>query len=49
VAQAPVLQAMSPFEWHAREFCLMRSDTSTRQSAYTVVDTWPLLDKPEKH
>jgi 2'-5' RNA ligase len=43
VAQAPVLPAMSPFEWTAREFSLVRSDTSGVRSVYTVVDTWPLL------
>jgi 2'-5' RNA ligase len=48
VSQPPVLQAMSAFEWHVRDFCLMRSDTSGVQSAYTVVDTWSLLDSSEK-
>jgi RNA 2',3'-cyclic 3'-phosphodiesterase len=48
VSQAPVLQAMSPFDWRVRDFCLVRSDTSGIQSAYTVVDTWPLLDDSEK-
>jgi RNA 2',3'-cyclic 3'-phosphodiesterase len=43
VAQAPVLQAMSPFHWNARSFSLLRSDTSGARSVYTVVDTWPLL------
>jgi RNA 2',3'-cyclic 3'-phosphodiesterase len=48
VAQAPVLQAMSPFDWSARSFSLVRSDTSAAHSIYTVVDTWPLLDeRPE--
>ena len=45
VAQAPVPQAMSPFEWSARSFSLVRSDTSAAHSVYTVVDTWPLLDE----
>ena len=45
VAQAPVLQAMSPFDWKARSFSLVRSDTSAAHSIYTVVDTWPLLDE----
>jgi 2'-5' RNA ligase len=45
VAQAPVLQAMSPFEWTSRDFSLVRSDTSGAHSVYTVVDTWPLLDE----
>ena len=48
VSQPPVLQAMSAFDWHVRDFCLMRSDTSGSQPAYTVVDTWPLLDSAEK-
>ena len=48
VAQAPVLQAMSRFEWHARSFSLVRSDTSGPQSVYTVVETWPLLDETPK-
>ena len=45
VAQAPVLQAMSPFHWNARSFSLVRSDTSGPHAVYTVVDTWPLLDE----
>jgi RNA 2',3'-cyclic 3'-phosphodiesterase len=45
VAQAPVLQAMSPIQWRARSFSLVRSDTSGARSVYTVVDTWPLLDE----
>src|ERR1700730_16068732 len=48
VSQPPVLQAMSAFDWRMRDFCLMRSDTSGIRSAYTVVDTWPLLDSVEK-
>ncbi len=47
VSQAPVLQAMSAFDWRVCDFCLMRSDTSGIQSAYTVVDTWSLLDSVE--
>ena len=43
VAQAPVLQAMSPFHWNVRSFSLIRSDTSGARSVYTVVDTWQLL------
>jgi RNA 2',3'-cyclic 3'-phosphodiesterase len=45
VAQAPVLQAMSPFEWTSHNFSLVRSDTGGAHSVYTVVDTWPLLDE----
>ena len=48
VSQPPVLQALSAFDWHVHDFCLMRSDTSGIQSAYTVVDTWQLLDSAEK-
>jgi 2'-5' RNA ligase len=48
VSQAPVLEAMSPVTWVAREFCLMRSELSAPQPAYTVVDTWPLLYDSEK-
>jgi RNA 2',3'-cyclic 3'-phosphodiesterase len=48
VSQAPVLQAMSPVNWVAREFCLMRSQLGGAQPAYTVVDTWPLLYDSEK-
>jgi 2'-5' RNA ligase len=48
VSQPPVLQAMSAFDWRVRDFCLMRSDTSGVRSAYTVVDTWSLLDGAEK-
>ena len=46
VAQAPVLKAMSPFDWNARSFSLVSSDTSGAHSVYTVVDTWPLLYEP---
>jgi RNA 2',3'-cyclic 3'-phosphodiesterase len=43
VAQAPVLQAMSPLEWSANSFSLICSETGGTHSAYTVVGTWPLL------
>jgi RNA 2',3'-cyclic 3'-phosphodiesterase len=45
VTQAPVWPAMSPFEWSARKFSLVRSDSAEAGPAYTVVDTWPLLDE----
>jgi len=45
VAQAPVLQAMSPVTWRTSSFGLYRSETAGIESVYTVVDTWPLLDK----
>jgi 2'-5' RNA ligase len=47
VTQAPVPQAMSPVVWRATTFSLIRSYTGGVESAYTVLDTWPLLDKPE--
>jgi RNA 2',3'-cyclic 3'-phosphodiesterase len=43
VAQAPVLQAMSPIVWRATHFSLIRSETGGAESAYTVQGTWPLL------
>jgi 2'-5' RNA ligase len=47
VAQAPVLQALSPIQWDVLSFSLVSSDTRGAQSVYTVVDTWPLLyEKP---
>jgi RNA 2',3'-cyclic 3'-phosphodiesterase len=47
VAQAPVPQAMSPVVWRATNFSLIRSDTGGAESAYTVLDTWSLLDETE--
>ena len=47
VTQAPVPQAMSPAVWPATDFSLIRSDTGGAESAYTVVDTWSLLDEIE--
>jgi 2'-5' RNA ligase len=46
VAQAPVLQAMSVITWRANSVNLIRSETGGAESAYTVVDTWPLLYEP---
>jgi 2'-5' RNA ligase len=43
ITQAPVLPAMSQISWRAASFSLIRSDTGGTESAYTVVDTWPLL------
>ena len=45
VRHAPLLQTMAPFSWKMQEFSLVRSDTGGAVSLYTVVDTWPLLDK----
>jgi 2'-5' RNA ligase len=47
VTQASVRQAMSPIAWRATSFSLIRSDTGGAESAYTVLDTWPLLDEVE--
>jgi 2'-5' RNA ligase len=47
VTQAPVPQAMSPVVWRATSFSLIRSDTGGAESAYTVLDTWSLLDETE--
>ena len=47
VSQAPVPQAMSQVVWQATNFSLIRSDTGGAESAYTVLDTWPLLDETE--
>jgi 2'-5' RNA ligase len=47
VTQASVPQAMSPLVWQATSFSLIRSDTGGVESAYTVLDTWSLLDKTE--
>ena len=47
VTQAPVPQAMSPIEWSMSSLSLVRSETAGIHSAYTVVDTWPLLDETE--
>jgi RNA 2',3'-cyclic 3'-phosphodiesterase len=43
LAQAPVLPAMSPIHWRATQLSLIRSKTGGSASAYTVVETWPLL------
>ena len=45
VSQPPVLQAMSPISWSAESFVLMSSERRDGRSVYTVVDTYPLLDK----
>ena len=47
VTQAPVLPAMLPVVWRATTFSLIRSDTGGVESAYTVLDTWSLLDEME--
>jgi RNA 2',3'-cyclic 3'-phosphodiesterase len=45
VTQPPVPQAMSAFAWRATSFSLILSETGGTAAAYTVVDTWPLLDE----
>ncbi len=47
VAQAPVRQAMSPIVWLPTRVALMRSDTGGKESSYTVLDTWSLLDETQ--
>jgi len=48
VLQAPVLEPIAPVAWEADQFCLVRSQSGSAHSVYTVVDTWPLLDTTEK-
>ncbi len=43
----PTMPALAAFEWQVGAFSLMRSVTSKGEPPYTVVDTWPLLDKRE--
>jgi len=45
MVQAPVLQVMSTVFWQATRFSLVRSEMGGAESAYTVLDTWPLLDE----
>jgi 2'-5' RNA ligase len=45
VTQAPVWPAMSAFQWTARNFSLVRTESVAAGAVYTVVDTWPLLDE----
>jgi 2'-5' RNA ligase len=45
VTQAPVPQAMLPLEWNMHSLSLVCSETGGTHSAYTVVDTWSLLDE----
>ena len=47
VTQAPVQTAMLPLVWRPTTFSLIRSDTGGVESAYTVLDTWSLLDEME--
>jgi 2'-5' RNA ligase len=43
---APPLPPLAPIDWPADALCLVRSETAATAPVYTVVDTWPLLDKP---
>jgi 2'-5' RNA ligase len=45
VLQAPVSHAMSAIAWTSSSFSLFTSERREGRSVYTVVDTWPLLDK----
>jgi 2'-5' RNA ligase len=47
VAADPQLPTFTAFAWIARDFCLVQSPTGADQGGYTVVDTWPLLDKAD--
>jgi 2'-5' RNA ligase len=44
IVQAPVLQALSEFEWEVHALSLVSSALAPDGSVYTVVGTWPLLD-----
>jgi len=48
VSQPPVFQAMSEFVWTVSDFQLVRSVRSASGSVYTVLDSWPLLDKASR-
>jgi 2'-5' RNA ligase len=48
VLQAPDLAPIAAVAWEAEQFCLVRSQSGSAHSIYTVVDTWPLLDSVEK-
>lgn len=45
VNPAPPLDAPAPFRWQARTLCLVRSESGDADPAYTVLDSWPLLDE----
>lgn len=42
----PAWPALAPILWPADALCLVRSDTRAAAAVYTVLDRWPLLDKP---
>jgi 2'-5' RNA ligase len=42
----PALPPLAPIDWPADALCLVRSETGGAAPVYTVLDTWPLLDKP---
>jgi len=42
----PALPPLAPIDWPADALCLLRSETDAAAPVYTVLDTWPLLDKP---
>jgi RNA 2',3'-cyclic 3'-phosphodiesterase len=45
VSQVPVWPAMPKFAWTVSDFQLVRSIRSASGPVYTVLDSWPLLDK----
>jgi RNA 2',3'-cyclic 3'-phosphodiesterase len=46
VAVEPPRQELAPIELKFDQLTLLRSHTGGAESRYTVVDHWPLLDKP---
>ena len=48
-AAQPAWPPLSPIEWPAQALCLVRSETHAEGPVYTVLDTWPLLDKRPPH
>jgi RNA 2',3'-cyclic 3'-phosphodiesterase len=47
VMQPPVLPQVFAQSWRIGAFSLVKSERGPSASIYTVVATWPLLDKPE--
>ncbi len=45
VRPAPTLPPFSQFSWTVPDYCLMGSARDVNGRAYTVLGTWPLLDK----
>jgi 2'-5' RNA ligase len=45
VAQEPVLPPLLPLTWAVSSFSLVSSARAGNRSGYTVLESWPLLDK----